>query len=64
MLPAARAGNMHICPLQTPAVSPVPHVGGPVMPPGCLTVLIGNQPAVCGGALAVRVGPPGMIAQG
>ena len=23
----------------------VPHVGGPIMPPGCPTVLIGGQPA-------------------
>ena len=27
----------------TPGVPPVPHVGGPILPPGCPTVLIGGQ---------------------
>jgi hypothetical protein len=42
MPPAARAGDMHICPLVSGVV---PHVGGPVMPPGVPTVLIGGMPA-------------------
>ena len=42
MLPAARISDMHVCPMFT---GPVPHVGGPILPPGCVTVLIGGLPA-------------------
>ena len=41
-MPAARIGDMHVCPMVTVLV---PHVGGPVLPPGGLTVLIGGMPA-------------------
>jgi len=51
--------------MQTPAVpSPIPHVGGPLLPPGCPTVLIGNMPAACLGDKALCVGPPDAIIQG
>lgn len=33
-LPAARLTDMHVCPMQTPAVPPIPHVGGPITGPG------------------------------
>jgi len=59
--PAARMGDMHICPMVTPGVPPVPHVGGPILPPGCPTVLIGNQPAARMGDMATCVGPPDSI---
>lgn len=63
--PAARVGDMHTCPMQTPAVpAPIPHVGGPVLPPGCPTVLIGSLPAACVGDMATCVGPPDAIAMG
>jgi uncharacterized Zn-binding protein involved in type VI secretion len=39
--PAARATDMHTCPMCT---GPVPHVGGPILP-GQATVLVGNLPA-------------------
>jgi uncharacterized Zn-binding protein involved in type VI secretion len=42
----------------------VPHVGGPVLPPGCPTVLIGGMPAARVGDMAVCVGPPDVIALG
>jgi uncharacterized Zn-binding protein involved in type VI secretion len=42
----------------------VPHVGGPILPPGCLTVLIGGQPAARVGDLVTCVGPPDVIALG
>ena len=42
MQPAARAGDLHVCPMVTVLV---PHVGGPILPPGCPTVLIGFMPA-------------------
>jgi uncharacterized Zn-binding protein involved in type VI secretion len=42
--PAARMGDMHVCPMVTPGVPPIPHVGGPITL-GSATVLIGGQPA-------------------
>ena len=62
--PAARITDMHTCPMQSPAVPPVPHVGGPILPPGCPTVLIGGLPAACVGDMAVCVGPPDVIVSG
>ena len=59
--PAARAGDMHVCPMVTGVV---PHVGGPVMPPGCPTVLIGSMPAARATDMCVCVGPPDLIAKG
>jgi len=65
MKPAARVGDMHTCPMQTPTpVGPVPHVGGPILPPGCPTVLIGNQPAAVSGDMCTCVGPPDAITMG
>jgi uncharacterized Zn-binding protein involved in type VI secretion len=61
MPPAARVGDMHTCPMVTVLV---PHVGGPILPPGCPTVLIGGQPAARVGDMAVCVGPPDVIALG
>jgi uncharacterized Zn-binding protein involved in type VI secretion len=63
-LPAARAGDMHVCPMVTPAVPPVPHVGGPVLPPGCPTVLIGKMPAARATDMCTCVGPPDVIVKG
>lgn len=62
MPPAARLGDMHTCPLVNPG--PVPHVGGPILPPCCPTVLIGGMPAARVGDLATCVGPPDSIAMG
>jgi uncharacterized Zn-binding protein involved in type VI secretion len=63
MQPAARLGDMHVCPMVTPGVPPIPHVGGPIAL-GCFTVLIGGQPAARATDMAVCVGPPDMIAMG
>ena len=60
-MPAARIGDMHVCPLVTVLV---PHVGGPVLPPGGITVLIGGMPAARVGDLAVCCGPPDVVALG
>ena len=62
--PAARVGDMHVCPLATPGTPPVPHVGGPVLPPGAPLVLIGGMPAARMGDMCVCVGPPDTIAKG
>jgi len=64
MPPAARVGDMHTCPLVTPGTPPIPHVGGPILPPGCPTVLIGAQPAARVSDMAMCVGPPDSIAMG
>jgi uncharacterized Zn-binding protein involved in type VI secretion len=64
MPPAARIGDMHTCPMVTPGVPPIPHVGGPILPPGCPTVLIGGQPAARVTDLCTCVGPPDPIAMG
>jgi uncharacterized Zn-binding protein involved in type VI secretion len=42
----------------------VPHVGGPIIAPGCPTVLIGFLPAARVTDMAICVGPPDMIAMG
>jgi uncharacterized Zn-binding protein involved in type VI secretion len=52
---------MHVCPMVTVLV---PHVGGPILPPGCPTVLIGAMPAARMGDLATCVGPPDVIILG
>jgi uncharacterized Zn-binding protein involved in type VI secretion len=48
----------------TPGVPPVPHVGGPILPPGCPTVLIGGQPAARVTDMCTCVGPPDVIVKG
>ncbi|GAA4055221.1 PAAR domain-containing protein [Hymenobacter glaciei] len=64
MPPAARLTDMHTCPMVTPAVPPIPHVGGPIVGPGMPTVLIGGLPAARVGDMAVCVGPPDSIVMG
>lgn len=60
--PAARVGDMHTCPIVDPG--PKPHVGGPVLPAGAPTVLIGGQPAARVGDLCTCLGPPDTITKG
>lgn len=64
MPPAARITDMHACPMQTPGIPPVPHVGGPVIGPGSPTVLIGKIPAAVLGDSCVCTGPPDTIVKG
>jgi uncharacterized Zn-binding protein involved in type VI secretion len=64
MPPAARLTDFHQCPMQTPAVVPVPHVGGPIVGPGMPTVLICSLPAARVGDMLVCVGPPDSIVKG
>jgi uncharacterized Zn-binding protein involved in type VI secretion len=52
---------MHTCPLVN---GTVPHVGGPVLPPGAPTVMIGGMPAARVGDSLTCVGPPDTIAAG
>ena len=64
MPPAARITDMHVCPMMTPGVPPIPHVGGPVTGPGAPTVLIGSMPAAVLGDMCVCTGPPDTIIKG
>lgn len=64
MPPAARLSDMHQCPMVTPGLPPIPHVGGPILGPCAPTVLIGGLPAAKLGDLAVCVGPPDSIIKG
>jgi uncharacterized Zn-binding protein involved in type VI secretion len=53
--PAARLKDLHVC---------EEHIGGPIGPPGCPTVLIDGAPAACAGDLAWCDGPPNTILEG
>ena len=58
---AARVTDMHVCPMVTVLV---PHVGGPILPPAAITVLVGGLPAARVSDMALCVGPPDVIALG
>ena len=62
MPPAARISDMHTCPMVTPGG--IPHVGGPILPPGTPTVLIGGLPAAKVGDMCVCAGPPDSLVMG
>ena len=64
MMPAARVSDMHVCPMVTPGVPPIPHVGGPISGPGCPQCLIGFMPAAVVGDMAICVGPPDALVKG
>lgn len=64
MNPAARISDPHVCPMLTPGLPPIPHVGGPILPPGVPTVLIGNLPAATVGNQCLCIGPPDAIVKG
>ena len=52
---------MHVCPMVT---GTVPHVGGPALPPGAPTVMIGGMPALRVGDMLVCTGPPDTVIAG
>jgi len=52
---------MHTCPMVSGVV---PHVGGPILPPGAVTVLIGGLPAATLGDMLVCAGGPDSIIKG
>ncbi|MDF5691358.1 PAAR domain-containing protein [Aquirufa aurantiipilula] len=61
---AARITDFHTCPMTSQEITPIPHVGGPILGPGCPTVLIGSLPAACVGDMALCVGEPDTIISG
>ena len=60
--PAARLGDGHECPMVEP--NGTPHIGGPIIGPGCVTVIIEGQPASTAGDSCGCVGPPDKITGG
>lgn len=58
---ASHVGDMHVCPLVTGVV---PHVGGPVLPPGAVTVIAMGTPATNVGTMCTCVGPPDVTLMG
>lgn len=61
--PAARQGDLHVCPMCNPGSPPPPHVGGPIAG-GSATVSIEQMPAARVGDACVCSGPPDAIAAG
>jgi len=61
--PAARVGDMHVCPMVTPGLPPIPHVGGLIIM-GSPTVIIGGMPAARMTDMAICIGPPDAISMG
>lgn len=65
MPPAARVTDMHTCPMVTPGTPPIPHVGGPILPPCSVNVLIAGMPAARVTDLALCAAPmPDIIVKG
>ena len=64
MPPAAPLSSLHLCPMVTPAVPPIPHVGGPIIGPGVPQVLLAGLPAAVMGDLCMCVGPPATVVVG
>jgi uncharacterized Zn-binding protein involved in type VI secretion len=58
---AARVGDNHTCPLVTELVV---HSGGPILPPGIPSVLIGGKPAAVVGTIVHCKGPLDSIVKG
>jgi len=61
--PAARQGDLHVCPMCNPGSPPPPHVGGPITG-GASTVSIEQRPAARVGDACACSGPPDAIAAG
>jgi len=61
---AARITDLHQCPMQIPGTPPIPHIGGPIIGPGVVNVLIGGNPAAIVGDLCTCIGPPATISSG
>ncbi|MFT8247005.1 PAAR domain-containing protein [Roseomonas sp. BN140053] len=62
-MPASRIGDMHVCPMMTPGLPPIPHVGGPIVM-GSPNVLTGKIPQARITDQCVCVGPPDVLVKG
>ncbi|WP_254695291.1 PAAR domain-containing protein [Oceanicola sp. D3] len=56
--------DFHACPMVTPGVPPIPHVGGPILPACSINVLTCNLPQARQTDMAFCVGPPDTIVFG
>ena len=61
MPPAARISDMHTCPMVNGVV---PHVGGPIIPACCPTVIIVGMPAARICDMCICTGPTDVIVKG
>lgn len=64
---AARLTDMHVCPMATPAVPPIPHVGGMIIGPGSpnvLTAMLPQARALADMCLCPPMPPPHPIVMG
>lgn len=59
MPPVCTTGDMHACPMMTPATPPIPHVGGPVTVPGQIIVRVMNMPVAVVSGQTLCTGMPG-----
>jgi len=64
MFPQARVTDMHVCPMVTPGVPPIPNVGGPILPPCSDNCIVGFLPAARVTDKALCVGPTDVIVKG
>ena len=64
MMPLSRLTDMHVCPMVTPGLPPIPHVGGPITGPGAPTGLARMMPVATATSMCVCVGPPDVIGKG
>lgn len=53
-----------VCPMQTPGLPPIPHVGGPILPPAALMSLSEICPQRVWAIPPFGVGPPDVIIKG
>ena len=59
---AARITDNHSCPMTN--LNGSPHTGGPILPPGITSVIIGGMPAAVLGDKCTCAGPPDIIIKG
>jgi uncharacterized Zn-binding protein involved in type VI secretion len=64
MFPQARLTDMHVCPMVTPGVPPIPNVGGPILGPCSPDTIVGGLPAARVTDEALCVGPTDVIVKG
>ncbi len=64
MPPASRVTDMHVCPMVTPGVPPIPHVGGPILPPCSINTITVMLPQARVTDMCLCVGPPDVIVKG
>jgi uncharacterized Zn-binding protein involved in type VI secretion len=60
---ASRLTDFHMCPMVTPGVPPIPHVGGPIIM-GSPTVITGSMPQARVSDSCICVGPPDVLVMG